>query len=574
MIYRRSSIYPLLFFPAILSAAPLLVPSSSGGIIDKEVEQQYEAKPISPEKEMPVVEVEIPEEGLNKPAARKVFIKKVEIEGNEIFSAEDLNGIIGSYENRDLTVENMNTLCLKIQAKYAKAGYFLVRVYLPEQKIRTGILQVKVLEAKLGSIEVIGNKHYKSKFIASYLSRFLGKSLNYNELLKALLLLNENTDLQVASIFEKGQDLGTVDMILKVQDSAPRHFSADYNTYGSNVTSLERSGLRGDLGNFFCNGDTLSVIGACGFPINRLKFVDGIYKVPLNRRGAYLEFSYLYSDFDVAQYERLDLHGKTNVAATKFTQALQRKAKFNTDIYTGFEYKQIENFQGDRVAAYDKLRVLSLGYNIDYMDSFGGRNVADIVGYWGIPSFLGGLPPIDDDLCSRKGAGGRFVYIDANYQRIQRLPASCFLFLNVQGQLSFYKLPLSEEFYIGGINTVRGYPLAVSLGDTGLCVNVEFRAPPPFGRSHVPHSKKTWREVLQFVGFIDHGETYEYGNAINDQSNRAFLTSVGVGARIYAPWNFDCSMDVGFPLTNMQDTEQYGRKQKAIFYFKIGVKFI
>ncbi len=574
MTSRLRLIHLLLLLPCALFAAPLQVPSSSGGIIDKEIEVQYETKPISPEKEMPVVEVEIPEEELNQPAAQRVFIKKIEIEGNEIFSKEDLSEIIDSYENRDLTVENMYALCLKIQGKYAKAGYFLVRVYLPEQEIREGFLQVKVLEAKLGAIEVVGNKYYKAEFIASYLAPFLGKNLNYNDLLKALLLLNENTDLQVASIFEKGQELGTVDMILKAKDKAPRHFSADYNTYGSNVTSLERSGLRGDLGNFFCQGDTLSIIGACGFPLNRLRFVDGIYKVPLNRRGTFMELSYLYSDFEVAQYKGLDLHGKTQVAATKFMQALQRKAKFNTDIYTGFEYKQIENFEEHRVSAFDKLRVFSLGYKLDYIDSFGGRNVADVVGYGGIPDFLGGLSSVDG-LCSRKDAGGRFVYIDANYQRIQRLPASCFLFLNLQGQLSFYKLPLSEEFYIGGINTVRGYPLAVSLGDSGICANFEFRAPPPFVKSKkVPHSKRTWEEVLQLVGFIDHGETFEYGDAINDQSNRAFLTSVGVGVRIYAPWNFDCSMDVGFPLTDRQYIEQYGRDQKAIFYFKIGVKFI
>jgi len=570
MFYRRYTLYFLSLFPTVLSAAPLLVPSSSGGIIDKEIEQQYETKPISPEKEIPVVEVEIPEETLSKPYAKKVYIQKIQVGGNEIFSEEDLKEIVSSYENRDLTMEHMYELCLKIQAKYAKEGYFLVRVYLPEQEIRESNLQVTVLEAKLGAIEVVGNKYYKPQFIASYLVPFIGKTINYNELLRALLLLNENTDLQVASIFEKGKKPGTVDMILKAQDKAPRHFAVDYNTYGSRVTSIERSGIRGDFGNFFCNGDTLSLVGACGFPLNRLRFVDAIYKVPLNRKGANIEISYLYSDFQVAELKELHLKGNTHIAGTKFTQALQRKAKFNADIYTGFEYKQIENFQQGVVSAFDKLRVLSFGYKLDYMDSYGGRNVADIVAYGGIPNFLGGLSPVSD-LCSREGAGGRFIYLDANYQRIQRLPASCFLFLNVQGQLSFYKLPLSEEFYIGGINTVRGYPLAVSLGDTGLCINVEFRAPPPYLKSRkIPHSKKTWQEVLQFVGFIDHGETYEYGNAINDQSNRAFLTSVGVGARIFGPWGIDCSMDVGFPLT---ERHQYG-KQNAIFYFKLSLKFM
>ena len=571
MTSRRYGLYLASIFPSILAAAPLEVPSSSGGIIDKEIEQQYEIKPLSPDKEIPFVEVDIPEQTFDMPDSEKVFIKKIEVVDGKIFSTKDLKELLASYEDRDLSMKDMNELCSKIQAKYAKKGYFLVRVYLPEQDIEEGLLKVAVLEATLGSVEVIGNKYYKSRFIASYLDRFIGKTINYNDLLKALLLINENTDLQVGAIFRKGKQFGTVDVILRAYDERPIHINVDGNNYGSRVTSIGRYGIRGDLGNCFFNGDTLSLIGAFGVPLDRLRFVDGIYSAPLNRRGSELEFSYLYSDFDVGQLQELNLSGKTQVAATKFTQALQRKKRLNTDVYTGFAYKQIKNFQQEQVSAYDKLRVVSLGCNVDYMDSVGGRNVANITGFGGIPNFLGGLPAVDSNLCSRKGAGGRFIYMDANYQRIQRLPAACLLFLSFQGQLSFYKLPLSEEFYIGGINTVRGYPLAVSLGDTGFCVNVEFRVPPPFIKSFKePHSKKMWQEIIQFVGFIDHGESFEYGNSINEQTNRAFLTSVGVGARIFGPWNFNCSMDVGFPLTNRKE---YG-KQDAIFYFKLGLKII
>lgn len=566
---RRYAFTLTVLVPSLLTAAPLQVPSSSGGIIDKEIEQQYEIKPLSPDKEIPFVEVEIPQKTLDMPDSQKVFIKKIEIVDGKIFSTKDLQEILSSYEDRDLSMRDMNELCQKIQAKYAKEGYFLVRVYLPEQDIEDGLLKAAVLEAKLGSIEVIGNKYYKSAFIASYVERFIGKTINYDDLLRALLLINENTDLQVGAIFRKGKEFGTVDLILRAHDEAPMHINLDGNNYGSRVTSIGRSGVRADLGNFFFQGDTLSLIGAFGIPIDRLRFVDGIYSVPLNQRGSEFELSYLYSDFDVGQLQELNLSGKTQVAGTKFTQALQRKKRLNTDIYTGFEYKQIKNFQQSQVSAYDKLRVVSLGCSVDYIDSVGGRNAANIVAFGGIPNFLGGLHAIDKNLCSRKGAGGRFVYIDANYQRIQRLPASCFLFLNIQSQLSFYKLPLSEEFYIGGINTVRGYPLAVALGDTGFCANVEFRAPPPCPKWKVPHSKKTLQEILQFVAFIDHGEIFEYGNAINDQSNRAFLTSLGVGAKIFGPWNFNCSMDVGFPLTD----RRYG-KQDAIFYFKLGLKII
>ncbi len=519
---------------------------------------------------MPSVEIDIPEQELDIPEGKKILLKKIALQGNVIFSNKELQPILAPYEGREVSIKDIHELCRKIQNRYIEKGYFLVRVYPPAQEIVDRTLKIEVMEATLGNLEIIGNKHYKTKFIASYFKRYLGKTINYNDLLKTLLLINENTDLTVGTIFQKGKDLGTVDMIVRAEDKDPYHISADFNNYGSDVTSRCRSGVRTDIGNVLQDGDNLSFIGVMGYPINRLKFLDGIYTTPLNSRGTDLELSFLFSDFHVPKMKEAHIHGKTQVAGIKFSQALQRTKQLNTDIYTGFEYKQIRNFANHQTTAFDKLREVSLGCKVDYMDSYKGRNVADISVFCGIPDLLGGLSAVDQE-CSREGAGGRFVYIDANYQRIQRLPLSSFLLLSFQGQFSFYKLPLSEEFYIGGINTVRGYPLAVALGDTGFCANAELRVPPLFmGSSKVPFTKRFWKDTIQFVGFVDHGEVFVYGGGIFKQQNRLFLTSAGLGARVFGPYGIDCSADVGFPVGGhlKQDTPS------AIFYFRINMRFL
>lgn len=569
MSYRLYSALFFLALPALIFSEPLQVPSSSGGIIDKEIEQQYETQEISPDKEIPFVEIDIPEEQLDLPETKRILINKIVLHGNKIFSLKKLCPLIKPYEGKDISIKDINELCRKIQVKYANAGYFLVRVYAPAQEIVDRTLKIEVMEAKLGSVEVVGNKYYRTDFITSYFARFIGKTINYNDLLKTLLILNENSDLKVGSVFKKGEALGTVDMLLQVQDSRPIHLSADVNNYGSNVTALYRSGVRTDIGNVLKNGDTLSVIGVIGYPIHQLHFIDGIYRTPLNTRGSDLEFSYLYSDFHVDQLKQLHMHGKTQVAAVKFYQALQRTGRLNTDIYTSFEYKQIQNFANHQTAAFDKLRVLSLGYKVDYMDSFKGHNVLDVAGFYGIPGFLNGLSAGDDPECSREGAGGQFAYLDMNYQRIQRLLTSAFLFFNFQGQVSLEILPLSEEFYIGGINTVRGYPLATALGDSGFCINTEIRIPPYFMRSGcVPFTKKPWKEVLQFVGFVDHGEVFAY-DKIPDQVKHLLLTSTGLGVRVFAPYGIDFSADVGVPLGNGSQ-----KSANAIFYFKMSMRIL
>ncbi len=562
--------FTFLILSLSMYAEPLRVPSSSGGIIDKEIEQQYETKEVTPEKEVPSVEVDIPEPELDFPEGKKILINKIVLHGNTIITDKQLRSVIAPYEGTEMSMKSIHELCRKIQNKYAEEGYFLVRVYPPAQEIVDHTLRIEVMEATLGTIEIIGNKHYTTKFIKSYFRRYLGESVNYNDLLKSLLLINENTDLAAGVIFQKGKEVGTVDMVVRVEDHDPFHISADFNNYGSSVTARCRSGVRNDVGNVLQDGDNLSLIGVIGYPIRQLRFIDAIYDTPLNTRGLELELSFLFSDFHVDRLNPMHLRGKTQVAGMKFSQALQRTKKLNTDIYAGFEYKQIQNFANHKTSAFDKLREVSIGCKVDYMDSYLGHNVADMALFWGIPDFLGGLSAVSD-LCSREGAGGRFGYIDANYQRIQRLPFSGFFLLSFQGQLAFYKLPLSEEFYIGGINTLRGYPLAVALGDTGFCVNGEIRLPPPFiGSYRVFSSKKLWKEVLQFTGFVDHGEVFVYGGGIFKQADRLFLTSAGLGAKIFGPYGIDCSMDVGFPLTH----RKHETTQDAIFYFRINMRFL
>src|SRR3989344_5230209 len=130
--------------------------------------------------------------------------------------------------------------------------------------------------------------------------------------------------------------------------------------------------------------------------------------------------------------------------------------KMNTDVFTAFDYKQIKNFTKIWTTSFDKLRVASIGMDFDYIDGWKGRNLFTTAGYRGSPNILGGLSVIDSS-CSRVGAGGFFIKLTASAKRIQRLPKDCFLLLNGFGQYGLQKLPLPEQLYIGGVDTVRGY---------------------------------------------------------------------------------------------------------------------
>jgi hemolysin activation/secretion protein len=166
------------------------------------------------------------------------------------------------------------------------------------------------------------------------------------------------------------------------------------------------------------------------------------------------------------------------------------------------------------------------------------------------------------------------------WKRLQELPYNCFLLFNTAVQLSLDKLPLPEEIYIGGIDTVRGYSLAEGISDCGYYGTIEFHVPPPFLRAHkVPWSKKqTWGEFIQFVGFFDLGQTFSLGSDVlrekidgSDHTKldgRVMLMSVGPGIRLHGPWKLEWSFDVGFPLTERH------RSSNTITYFRVACKIL
>jgi hemolysin activation/secretion protein len=105
---------------------------------------------------------------------------------------------------------------------------------------------------------------------------------------------------------------------------------------------------------------------------------------------------------------------------------------------------------------------------------------------------------------------------------------------------------------------VRGFPLAVALGDSGYYVNVELRVPPPFfGNERFFGSRKKWKEIVQFDAFVDNGGTF-----LQSLSN-TFLWGTGVGIRINGPWRLAVSADVGFALNHRSLTNG------AFYYLKV-----
>lgn len=528
------------FLPSMLCTIP--PPAPSAGVVEREIEQEYTGKPLELRKDIPTVEIDIPEEKLTMESTKTVFVERIKIEGNSAVSDATIQKWIDPYLHKDLTIDEIYRICKRIDQGYAEKGYFLTRAYPPPQNIAKGVLVLRVIEGKIGAIRVEGNKHYTTRFICRYFEPFCRKTVNYDDFLKALLLLNENSDLSAGVVFEKGKEAGTADLVVRVHDGRPMHLYLNENNYGRDLTTNSQLGGRFDYGNCILQGDMFSVAQVVGFPLKALYFTDASYDVPLNTKGTSLKFSYLFSKFDIEELRTLHLRGQSMIGTIKVSQAIKRTKTLALDVFSYFDIKQIENFVLDQRVSNDRLRVITVGSLIDHYNANRGRDYLNVRFAAGIPDFIGGMGAVSLD-SSRIGGGGRFYQFNADYDRIQQLYKELMLYFHASGQWSPSKLTLPQQLYIGGSNTVRGYPLSVALGDSGYYVNTEVRTPLPiFMEKQFFWTKRKWKEALQIVGFVDTGGTF-FNNGPH-----TFITGAGFGVRVLGPYNLSVSFDLGYPL--------------------------
>lgn len=548
-------LFILCFSYVTLYARPPTVPPA--GVVERDLEKQYEAQPLEMEKNVPNIKVDIPKETLKLPEGKKIYICDIKIEGNSVIPTKILKSLIDLKGGCKVSISDIYKICQKIETFYAKKGYFLARAYPPPQEIKNNTLIIRVLEGKLGNIKIIGNKYYKSKFILRYFSKMQHKAIRYDKFLRVMMLLNDIPDLSAGSIFVKGKKVGEADVILKVKDKNPIHLYLNGNNYGRYLTTDSRIGARLDKGSLFMYNDKFSIAEVVGFPIKALYFTDIIYSVPLNTNGHFLEGAYLTSRFHVHELSDLRLKGESDIATLKYIFSLRRSRYLSSDLFAYFDYKQIKNFTLSHRTSFDKLRVLTFGASLDHNSPCFGRDYLVMRFGFGIPGFLGGLDH-NSSHTSRPGAHGNFFIFNLDYDRIQKLPRDAYFYFHASGQLSPSKLTVPEQIYIGGADTVRGFPLAVALGDSGYYTNIEFRLP-PYGIKDCRFflSRKKWKQVLEFAAFLDHGGTFL--KATTD----TFLWGSGLGVILNGPGTLSFTAEMAFPL-NHRD-----RSKDPFYYLKI-----
>ena len=539
----------------------------------------------------------------DKPAAG-FTLSSFEVEGNSLLEPSKIEAILKPFKGAERQIADVEKARTELEKAYHAAGYPTVLVNLPEQTIEGGVVRLEVIEGRLRRITVTGNEHYSWPNIRQKLPSVKPGVILYEPtFLKELAAVNGNPDLNVAPILKPGPDPGTVNLELKVKDRLPVHGKLEADNKGPITTPRYRLLSEIQHANIFGNDEILTVNtvqtptdwGAVqNYGVSFVKPViwpDHILAVYASRSKS----SSVLAGGAVAIGGGGDIAvaGNATVAGARYIFPILQGGKYTHQLSVGLDYKRLEKtnatFPGGGTAVVSsgiEYTPASIGYTGLYPDrwwpdylgqtklSLSAKGyVAGIVpggrrqDFGGDPNDKFGKPGV------RKGSTGTFAVVQGGLDRVQTLPYDFTLLLSTNGQWASQPLIPAEQFFAGGMDSVRGYITFEAIGDHAVRGRAELTSPELFS---VPidmiwqrrrSSDYTFR--FRLATFYDAAHIW-VADAPQGQISRFRLEGAGGGIRVKFPKDVgQLAIDYGYPLRETLNT----RQGDSFTYFTINMAF-
>lgn len=484
----------------------------------------------------------------------KFDISEFSVEGNTLLTAAEIQKVLTPFVGSNREMSDVNKAAEALHALYRNAGYSVVQVMPPVQTITAGKVLLKVVEDKIASIEVVGNKTYSADNIRASLPALkLDQSLNAYQLESAITLANENTAKQVSVNVKPGEKLGDIDTRIDVVEDKATKLMASADNTGSPATGLNKINLAYQNANLFDRDHALSLQygGSASHP-DKIYSLSGGYHIPLYGYGMSLDFIAAYSSSSMTNAGTF-FAGKGHVLGARVNYPLSSIGHLRHKVIGGIDYKNSANTYtacnaGTNCGSTTDAP-LSLAYfaqmstpefqgssSVTYLVNIPGGQYGTAADYKNArPTALGSAVPTNWNAWRLTGSAG--VPLPQDWQVRASMNAQYTRDLLIPG----------EQFGIGGASSIRGYPERIVAGDKGYSGNVEVYAP-DFGTNPSVNS-------LRALVFMDAGRVM-----LNEAGTRnSYLYSAGFGLRMVVHKDLNFKMDMGWAQRPFQGAVQVNK---------------
>jgi hemolysin activation/secretion protein len=321
------------------------------------------------------------------------------------------------------------------------------------------------------------------------------------------------------------------------------------------LTGKNRQSVGFNLGNMF------SLDQQAGFQyttswkeiFNSMNAYSGSYLIPLPWRNTLTIFG-SYTDSQATTAPNQSFQGDSWQISGRYNVPLPTLDPVSHSFYAGLDFKQSSNAflifgqnistgAGSGLAPFSIFQ-LTAGYNANVPDDLGLTSF-ELGGFYS-PGGVSGWNTTTQFQQNTPNSCASYVYGKVNLNRTFILPYKFTISGNFNGQLASTPLMPTEQYGLGGYNTVRGYDERSANGDNAYVFNTELRTPPGsifkiFGNQEV-------EDTIQFLAFFDYGFVGNIKPVPGTLEQTVFLMSVGPGLRYNIDRFVSVRFDWGFQL--------------------------
>ena len=461
-----------------------------------------------------------------------ILVKDIVLDGNTVLPAADLDALVEPYQGREVTLEELFRLKDEITLAYVNAGYVNSGATLPDQDVTEGTVRFQIVEGGLEAVEITGTEQLSAPFLEERIRLGAGPPLNVNALQDRLqLLLQDPAIRKLDARLLPGSQPGQARLAVAVEEE-PKRFSVVARAANDQSPSIgaNDAGLTFTWFNLFGRNDPLVLTGDVTEGLQEASFY---YSVPLTARDLRFHIGGQISNADVVNDDVEDLNIESS--AKQITVGFGMPVIDTTANRVGLDlsfnrernrtYLLNEPFSFSPGTDDGKSDVSVLQFTQDWQNR--GRSRALSVA----STFNFGLPILGatDNGCCEQPSGDFFYWFGQGQLAHRLFSDRDQVVLRGQAQLATDALLASQQYSLGGIDTVRGYFVNEVVRDSGFAVGLEYRYPilDLWDRERIRGPDDM---SLELVPFLDYGYAVNHhGNPEDVDSDT--LASAGLGLR-------------------------------------------
>ena len=482
----------------------------------------------------------------------KVKVKKLQINGNTVFSTQKLMEQVEHLITPQMTFNDMLTVSQAITDYYRAHGYMTTIAYLPTQNITEGIVRIDVMEGAYGNISFDNTSELlTSRAKGLTHSAHKDRVINKHELDRLLLILNDIPGVKGHAFLSPSASRGEADTVFKLTTTETNGGFIYADNFGNHYTGRNRIGALYHWNNLSHVGDQLQLGYMHSTQYNDLQNYSIKYELPVFNYGTFASLEYYRTDYELGEkYRPLHAYGKSDTFRLATRTPLKRTLDNNLYFRFNVGYTRLT----DRIGFWNTdskkhLYGIRFGLDGDYRTKWfaSSYKVMHTIGR----AVMDTTYAKDGDVL---GTEGGYQKTNFDFYYIQKINNTLTAHLTLSGQKSWNNLDSSEKFFIAGYNGVRAFPQGEASGDDGFFGSLELRQ--ALGNSNFKLA------AFYDVGWVNMVHDNPFGN-----SESRYLQGAGLGLIYQQPGDWYARIDYAMPVGNRY-SNSYGHDMNGIWWFQ------